>query len=134
MVQGDLHKRDDQKEMVQKEPSAAAPQRKFKEAESCRFQPLPSVPQFRHGRLHLCKEVAGASGRPEEAFAWMCQVDKAQGTDELEDNGDFATLDANISAAFRRILHGELGRTIQVREEQAAAQPVAHLAVLVDAH
>ena len=33
-----------------------------------------------------------------------------------------ATLDAKVSAAFGKILHGELGRQVNVLEEKAALQ------------
>ena len=46
-----------------------------KEAGSVRIDHLPNVAGFRRWKIHVRKEVAGGSGRPEEAFPWICEVD-----------------------------------------------------------
>ena len=69
------------------------------------------------------KEEAGASGRPHKAFTWIWEVDKATSIEDLVDSGDFETLDAKLAAALGKILHGELGRQINVLEEKVAATP-----------
>ena len=94
---------------------------KYTEANQVKVEPLPSVAKFRTWKTHLRKEVAGASGRPQKAFAWICEVDKAESIEDLVDSGDFETLDAKLAADLGKILHGELGRQINVLEERVAA-------------
>ena len=48
--------------------------RAIKEAGSCHFSPQPNVHNFRQGWLNMKKEVAKASGEPEEGYAWISKV------------------------------------------------------------
>ena len=56
-----------------------------KEADKIVLEALPTVPKFKLWKSHLQKAVAGASGRPEEAFRWIKEVDQASSIEELYD-------------------------------------------------
>ena len=98
---------------------------KFKEGDHCKFEPIPTVPQFRNWKSHFKKVVAGVSGRPERAFQWITEVETAKCLEDLQRSGDFETLDAKVAAGLGKILHGELGRYVTVLEEKAGASFVS---------
>jgi hypothetical protein len=81
-----------------------------KEADSIKLDGMPSVANFRRWKMSFRKEVAGASGRPKEAFRWVCQIEIAESMEDLALDDEFEPLDAKLSAALGKILHGELGR------------------------
>ena len=92
------------------------------ETTMCKFEGQPSVPQFRKWKTHFYKEVSGNSGRPDEAFTWIKQVEQAKSMDELYDCGEFRKLDSKVATGLGKILQGELGRQVQVKEEQIGAE------------
>ena len=93
---------------------------RMKESDKVELDSIPTVPKFRSWKTHLRKAVAGASGRPNDAFIWICKIDDAATMEELGNSGDYETLDAKLADAFGRILHGELGRQIQIMEDKVA--------------
>ena len=99
---------------------STTPSARMKESDKVELDAIPTVPKFRSWKAHLRKAVAGASGRPNDAFIWICEIDEAATMEELGNSGDFETLDAKLADAFGRILHGELGRQIQIMEDKVA--------------
>ena len=80
---------------------------KRKEADSVRVPQLPKAPGFRAWKMALRDEIAGASGSPQEAFAWILKVEKPGITsEELGDSENFPSLDAKLAAALSRIASG----------------------------
>lgn len=103
-----------------RETAGFTPAARMKEADKVELDSIPTVPKFRSWKAHLRKAIAGASGRPNDAFIWICEIDEAATMEELGNSGDFETLDAKLADAFGRILHGELGRQIQIMEDKVA--------------
>ena len=96
---------------------------KLKEAESCKFEAFPKVTQFRSWKMSFKKEVASASGRPDEAFIWITEIEEALSVEDLQISGSgWETLDAKIAAGLAKIISGEFQRQIQMMEEEAALQ------------
>ena len=96
---------------------------KPKEPDTVRFDNQPNVSSFRKWSNHLKQEVAGASGRPDEAFAWFCEIDTTTDVETLQDSGSFPSLDAKVAAAFTKMLgRRDLGRQIIVAQEKAAIE------------
>ena len=91
-----------------------ATKRRGKEAEAVKLPSLPTNPQFRAWRLTVRAKVVAASGRGQECFTWMLQVEKTGATQEsLSDPGrSFVSLDSKLAAAISEIVSGELGRKI----------------------
>jgi hypothetical protein len=65
------------------------------------------------------KEVAKASGEPEERYAWISRVETIDDPEELQESEGRQLLDAKVAAGFAKILHGELAKQIQLLEEKA---------------
>jgi hypothetical protein len=76
-------------------------QTKFREAESVKLPRLPTPKQFRTWKMTVQTEVSAASGRCDEATAWLCKVDLPTASFEsLASSGpNFAQLDGKISSA-----------------------------------
>ena len=68
------------------------------------------------------QEVTAASGRGEEAFRWVQEVEsKKSGFDDFAESGaGFDSLDAKLASCLAKLTHGELGRRITLKMETAA--------------
>ena len=64
------------------------------------------------------KEVAKASGEPDECYACISKVGTTDDPDELQESEGRQLLDAKVAAGFAKILHGDLARQIQLLEEK----------------
>ena len=96
-------------------------QERIKEADSCVFEPFPSVPKFTRWWMNFRKIVASSFGKPDLAFIWISEIEDAKSLEDLKDSGPlFESLDAKIAAGLSKILHGEFAREVQVHEEAAA--------------
>jgi hypothetical protein len=96
--------------------------RKIKEADSVKVQPLPEMPGFRAWKVALRDEVVAASGRGDEAFAWIQRVERSDATmDNLAHSGrKFLSIDLKLKAGLAKVAHGELGRLLtQATEDEA---------------
>jgi len=94
-----------------------------KEKEEIIVPCLPTPANFRQWKHSVRKAVAAASGDPDEAFTWICQVDEvAMDIDTLSDSGRYKTLDVKLSAALNPILTGDLAKQISALEEQYGAK------------
>ena len=70
---------------------------KIKEADTIKLLPLPDVPQFEAWKNSLRSQVMAASGRRDEAFHWILEVEDEQFTyDDLADCTDFESLDSKL--------------------------------------
>ena len=92
----------------------------YRRTDEVKVEPLPDPKGFRKWKMALRKLVAGASTDPDEAFKWFCEVDSAKAPEELNQKGKFTILDAKLAAGLGKVLGGELGRQIEILEEQAA--------------
>ena len=59
------------------------------------------------------------SGKPKEGYQWMADVDTATPPDQVSDPKGKDTLDLKVSAAYSRILRGELGSHMCLLEQKA---------------
>ena len=77
-----------------------------KEAETIKLPQLPLPSGFREWRSKVRKAVAGASSRPQEAWAWVREVEDLNSNIETLDgvSMDFETLDAKLCTAVDSIL------------------------------
>lgn len=91
----------------------------YKRTDPVKVEQVPDAKLIRRRKTTLRKEVAGASSDPTEAFKWICAVDHATDPETLKHPRNFAVLDAKLAAGFGKVLHGELGRSINVLEEKA---------------
>ena len=67
------------------------------------------------------QEVVAASGRPEEAFAWILEVQKKDTAFEsLGDSGIFASLDVKLAAAITKIAKAEVERKLSRLADELA--------------
>ena len=98
---------------------------KIKEAESIKLIPLPDVAQFEAWKNSLRSQVMAASGRREEAFRWILEVEDEQfSSEDLADCTDFESLDSNLAAAIGVIAKGNIGRLITRKMKTAAKHKI----------
>ena len=62
--------------------------------------------------------IANASMYPTRAFDWYKEIDRAISIEDLEDSGEFETLDMKIADAFARAISGEFARQISILETE----------------
>ena len=98
------------------------PPQKVKEAETIKLAQLPEIAQFDAWKIGVRKQVMAASGRRDEAFQWIMEVEDTNFTyEDLSDCTNFETLDAKLSAAISVIANkGNIGREITNMEKLAA--------------
>ena len=109
-----------QKKVVQ----AVLSEKKYTEADECPFRRLPETPYFREWKQDAIDKVCKASGRPDEAFTWIREVEQSRKTfDQLADSGDFVTLDAKIASGLTDLLRNDdLKRRAQKAKEEAQTE------------
>ena len=93
-----------------------------KEAETIRVAPLPNAGGFRAWRLALITEVTAASGRGDQAFAWLHFVEHPNiSIHELRHSNGFESLDSKILAGLvRAAVNTTVGGQISREQEKAA--------------
>ena len=92
---------------------------KYKEADKVVIGKFPDAVNFRRWREQIVDEVTAASGRPDEAFAWILEVEQKGTTYEsLADSGEFLTLDTKLQAALTGQATGEIGKQLSLRKDQ----------------
>ena len=91
---------------------------KPKEADVIKFQSFPTAPKFRTWRRNFYRKVASSSGYPKVAFHWINEVVDAKTMADLEESGQFETLDAKIANGLGEIISGEFQRKVHVLEEK----------------
>ena len=99
----------------------SVPQLRIREADECRFQKFPNQRRLRGWLLNTCKVIAGVSGRPKLAYAWISRTQFCTSLAELEDDKGFDSLSAKAAIGFYAILHGEFKRTVELIDEKRAA-------------
>ena len=75
----------------------------------------PTIKLFRQFKLVFKKAVAAASARPDAAFIWVSQIEKAQTMEELCDSGEFPELDALLGMEWDKIISGEFRKHVQIK-------------------
>jgi hypothetical protein len=96
---------------------------KAKEADQIKLAAIPKTATgFRAWRNSARCEVTAASGRGDEAFAWILEAE-AEGAsfEKLASSGDdFKSLDIKLASSLAKLTHDELGRTITLATEREA--------------
>jgi hypothetical protein len=88
--------------------------------------PLPKAPQFRSWKLAVRDEIASASGDPDAGFAWIYQVESPDvKIEDLDNSGEFASLDAKLAAGIAKVAQGDLGRAISTEKEKLAQKGIS---------
>jgi hypothetical protein len=93
---------------------------RIREAEAVKLPRLPIANQFRTWKMTVQTEISAASGRCDEATAWLREVDlQTASFESLAASGPlFAQLDGKISSAIRkRLPENDLGRRLQLAAE-----------------
>ena len=98
--------------------------RSGKEADKITLPAISNAAAFRNWRVHMRSCVVAASGKGEKAFRWIQEVESTKITlDKLKHTGhNFQSLDAKLLSAITDKCHGELGRVITQKIEEAAAE------------
>ena len=102
--------------------SRSGDRRRVKEADTVTLLTLPNVVGFRNWKLAVRSAVVAASGRGDEAFKWIMEVEKdnIKHEDLAESGKKFVNLDWKLKSALDKIQKGELGMAIlQATEEEA---------------
>ena len=95
----------------------------IKEKGSFKLMPYPATEKLTIWKQHLRDKVTTASGRSSKAFPWILQAEDMNVPDsDLLDSGEFASVDAELSAAFNDIARGRLGALIADEKERAAKE------------
>ena len=89
-----------------------------KEADKISFEAITDAPRHRMWKLKSRKSVAGASIHPQKAFMWWGEIERAQTFEELEDSGEFETLDAKAADSLSKLVHGDLARQLLIMETE----------------
>jgi hypothetical protein len=76
----------------------------------------PTIKLFRQFKLVFKKAVAAASSRPDAAFVWISQIEKALTMEELCDSGEFPELDALLGMEWDKIISGEFQKNVRIKE------------------
>ena len=100
---------------------------KTKEAEVIKLNNMPAPESYRNWKNNVRDEVKSCSDRPDEAWAWLNEVNDQSCTREkleqkLQDPGKFLTLDSDtkFSAALTRSAGGDLAtRILNYKEQQS---------------
>ena len=94
----------------------------YKEADDVNFPSWPSQRQLRSFKMSARKNIAGASGRPEDAFKCWAKSEFAKSIEELEDDEGYDSLSAKAAIGLHKKCHGEFKRQIEIIEEELALQ------------
>ena len=62
----------------------------------------PTIKLFRQFKLVFKKAVAAASARPDDAFVWVSQIEKALTMEEFCDSGEFPELNALLGMEWEK--------------------------------
>ena len=69
------------------------------------------------------KAVASASGRPDEAFTWVCRFEYAKCIEDLANSGkSWNSLDAKLATALSKAMHGPYARQVNLLEEKLSKE------------
>ena len=80
---------------------------------------LPRINQVLEWQQHVRKAFGSASGRPSQAYKFICVAEKPGITmEDLQDSGDFESIDCKLAAALTEILNSELRQDIKLLENQ----------------
>ena len=102
-------------------PAECPYQERRKEADCVELGPLPTAARFRAWKLEVKRSVAAASTRPQEAFAWVSEVDGADPSAYhlAFPTEQYQTLDVKLASALWKSLgHGDLARKLHVVAER----------------
>ena len=82
---------------------------------------FPNVAKYRACIMNLQRKIASSSIFPEQAFRWVQYVDETKFMEQLENSGDFATLDFKIASSLTESISGEFLRKVNVIEDKVAS-------------
>ena len=85
-----------------------------------KFAAWPSRAQFRRWKLKFKKAVASGSGRHEECYKWISEVESAKSWRDLFDlpGAIFSVLNAKIASGLSNIIQGDLCKDVELIESE----------------
>ena len=85
-----------------------------------RFKAWPQRAQFRQWKLAFKKAVSSGSGKSEECYKWISQVEAAKDWKDLVNKEDdqFIELNAKIASGLAQILQGDICKQIEIIETE----------------
>ena len=102
--------------------SSAKENKDEEKAKDCTFESFPTVPEFKSWKFGSRKVVVAASNRPEKAFHWFSEIEKAKKIEDLENSGQLPNLDVQLNAGMYKVLTGEFKKEVQHIEEKMAKE------------
>ena len=92
-----------------------------------KFGAMPTASKFREWRELLRESVATASGRQDEAFIWIQEIEKVETVEDLThsgcgSHGPWETPDSALLEALQPSRHGEIERQIKAKKEELEDQ------------
>ena len=97
----------------------------IKEAETVRVPNLPKIQQLEEWQFAVREAFGNASGRPAKANAFLCVAEQPGITlEDLQDSGDFESIDCKLATALQQILTSELRYEVKLlrKTEHAAGR------------
>ena len=87
----------------------------MKEAEKITIGNVPTAPHIPKWFRDLAKQVSAASSLPDAAFKWILECkNPSLSLDDLQNSGDFSSLDIKLSTACEMVLTGEVQRNAEL--------------------
>ena len=92
----------------------------IKESDVIALPFLPKITQLLEWMQQVRDAFSGASGRPTQAYDFICRAEQPEVTfEDLQDAGDFESLDSKFATALGKILNSSL--RLRIRHLKNAA-------------
>ena len=78
---------------------------------------MPTASQWETWRQNNEETIASATICPDEAYAWIREVDDATCIADLQDSGVFRLLDARLGTALSKLVTGDFAKQIALKKE-----------------
>ena len=79
---------------------------------------MPTASQWENWRQVNEESIASATIKPDEAYAWIREVDSATCIKDLQDSGPFRLLDARLGTALSKLVTGDFAKQIALQKKQ----------------
>ena len=79
---------------------------------------MPTASQWENWRQVNEENIASATIMPDEAYAWIREVDNATCIADLQNSGPFRLLDARLGTALSKLVTGDFAKQIALQKKQ----------------
>ena len=90
----------------------------YKEADSIAIEKLPNSNTLRSWKMTLNRAIMAASGKPQQALAWILKADAAERLEDLQDDEGFDTLSVKLASALMSLMKADFKRQVILKEEE----------------